>query len=280
MSAHSLAPVLRGEGWGEGRATLHVNEPIDLSDVAARESHDFRLHADLTLSPPSPRRTGARESRQLFTLTAFPTRLALHSWSRSPATASGRCSSARSCSPPSRSGSGIAWWPLALIVVPVLVWLFAFFRDPEREIPAEQHVMVSPADGTVSDITEIEHDELLGGPRRARSASSCRSSTSTSTAARATARCVKVDLQEGQVHQRDEPRQGVATRTRSTRSSSPSRRASRPIAVVKQIVGLIARRIIFTAKEGDVAAARRAHRHDQVRQPHGAVRSRSGSSRR
>src|SRR2546423_12245550 len=60
-------------------------------------------------------------------------------------------------------GISIAW-PLSLIVLPVLIWLFAFFRDPERPVPAEQHVMVSPADGAVSDITELAHDELLGGP--------------------------------------------------------------------------------------------------------------------
>src|SRR5580765_4415352 len=57
-----------------------------------------------------------------------------------------------------------AWWPLALLVLPVLIWLFAFFRDPERVVPVDQHVMVSPADGKVSDITEIDDYELLGGP--------------------------------------------------------------------------------------------------------------------
>lgn len=50
-------------------------------------------------------------------------------------------------------GLGWAWTPLALLVLPVLIWLFAFFRDPERAVPADQHVMVSPADGKVSDIT-------------------------------------------------------------------------------------------------------------------------------
>src|SRR5919106_6371257 len=54
-------------------------------------------------------------------------------------------------------------WPLSILCVAILVWLFAFFRDPEREIPAEQHVMVSPADGTVSDITELDNYDLLGG---------------------------------------------------------------------------------------------------------------------
>src|SRR5215212_3747855 len=59
---------------------------------------------------------------------------------------------------------GLWWWPISLIVLPVLIWLFAFFRDPDRPIPAEQHVMVSPADGTVSDVTENVSSDLLGAP--------------------------------------------------------------------------------------------------------------------
>src|SRR5580704_12983234 len=62
------------------------------------------------------------------------------------------------------AGLGFAWPPLSLIVLPVFIWLIAFFRDPERTVPMEQHAMVSPADGTVSDITQIENDPLLGGP--------------------------------------------------------------------------------------------------------------------
>ena len=27
---------------------------------------------------------------------------------------------------------GIEFWPLAILLVLVLIWLFAFFRDPER----------------------------------------------------------------------------------------------------------------------------------------------------
>src|SRR5271170_3480709 len=61
-------------------------------------------------------------------------------------------------------GLGWLWRPLALLVLPFLVFLFAFFRDPQRQIPTDNTAVVSPADGTVSDITEIPHDELLGGP--------------------------------------------------------------------------------------------------------------------
>jgi phosphatidylserine decarboxylase len=82
-------------------------------------------------------------------------------------------------------GLGFVWWPLALVVAPVLVFLFAFFRDPHREIPAEQAAVVSPADGTVSDITDIDNDPILDGPA-VRIGIFSASSTFTSTAAPAT----------------------------------------------------------------------------------------------
>ena len=59
---------------------------------------------------------------------------------------------------------GWVWWPLALLPLPVLVWLFAFFRDPERTSPTEQSIMVSPADGLVTDVKEIENDPYLNVP--------------------------------------------------------------------------------------------------------------------
>jgi phosphatidylserine decarboxylase len=146
-------------------------------------------------------------------------------------------------------GLGFAWWPLALIVIPVLVWLFAFFRDPEREIPAEQHVMVSPADGTVSDITELPSYDLLDGQPALR---------------------VGIFLSVFNVHVNRSPCDGVVHKViykkgkfinaMSHAKASDENESNtvvladpatkKPIAVVKQIVGLIARRIIFDAKEG------------------------------
>src|SRR4051812_34009635 len=52
---------------------------------------------------------------------------------------------------------------LGLLVIPVLIWLFAFFRDPEREITSDAKALVSPADGVVSDITELDACDLVGG---------------------------------------------------------------------------------------------------------------------
>ena len=55
----------------------------------------------------------------------------------------------------------------SLGAVPLLIlaaFFLYFFRDPNRPVPSEQHVMVSPADGAISDITDLENYELLGGP--------------------------------------------------------------------------------------------------------------------
>ncbi|MEZ6062174.1 MAG: phosphatidylserine decarboxylase family protein [Planctomycetaceae bacterium] len=39
-----------------------------------------------------------------------------------------------------------------------------FFRDPTRAIPAGPGLVVSPADGKVVEIEELDHDEFIGGP--------------------------------------------------------------------------------------------------------------------
>lgn len=55
------------------------------------------------------------------------------------------------------------WW-LTLLIVPVALSLLLFFRDPERRTPTQRGVMVSPADGHITSIFEIEHFEPLAGP--------------------------------------------------------------------------------------------------------------------
>jgi phosphatidylserine decarboxylase len=144
------------------------------------------------------------------------------------------------------------WPPLALLVVAVWAWLLAFFRDPERQLPAEQHAMVSPADGRVSDIAEIEHMDLLGGP----------------------ALRVGIFLSVFNVHINRAPCDGrvvkvIYRKGRFINAMSHARASEenesntllindlvedRPVAVVRQIVGLIARRIICSTPEGTAVA--------------------------
>ncbi|MCX7786366.1 MAG: phosphatidylserine decarboxylase [Spirochaetes bacterium] len=45
----------------------------------------------------------------------------------------------------------------------LFIFTLAFFRDPERQVPRDEKVLLSPADGTVTDITEVL-DSPLGVP--------------------------------------------------------------------------------------------------------------------
>lgn len=58
------------------------------------------------------------------------------------------------------------WLCGAVAGIAVIVWLWAlwFFRDPDRVIPSGPGLFVSPADGTVSDITQIGPESELGRP--------------------------------------------------------------------------------------------------------------------
>jgi len=58
----SLFPVLRGEGWGEGRAMLDVDETFDDRTNARPVVQRFAdVTRTLPLSPALPRSTGERE---------------------------------------------------------------------------------------------------------------------------------------------------------------------------------------------------------------------------
>jgi phosphatidylserine decarboxylase len=139
---------------------------------------------------------------------------------------------------------------LALLVVPVAIWLFAFFRDPDRDITPDAKAMVSPADGLVSDITDLETCDLVGGGPAVR---------------------IGIFLSVFNVHVNRSPCDGVVAsvvykkgkfiNAMSHASASSDNESntivlnepgtSEPVCAVKQIVGLIARRIIFDPKMGD-----------------------------
>jgi len=141
------------------------------------------------------------------------------------------------------------WLLLLVIPLAVLAWLFAFFRDPNRAIPGEQHVMVSPADGTVSDITELPHYELLGGPalRVGIFLSVFNVHINRSPC---DGKVVKVEYKKGKfINALSHAKASDENESNTVVLAEPD--GERRIAVVKQIVGLIARRIIFTAHDGD-----------------------------
>jgi phosphatidylserine decarboxylase len=52
-----------------------------------------------------------------------------------------------------------AW--LSLIFLALFLFTVAFFRDPDRPVPADPNLVVAPADGRVSDIVELDEKEVL-----------------------------------------------------------------------------------------------------------------------
>jgi phosphatidylserine decarboxylase len=55
-------------------------------------------------------------------------------------------------------------WYLALVPAVLLGLIIWFFRSPPRRVPMEPGLWVSPADGKISEITQLDHHEFIGGP--------------------------------------------------------------------------------------------------------------------
>jgi phosphatidylserine decarboxylase len=147
-------------------------------------------------------------------------------------------------------GLGLLWRPLALIALPFLIWLFAFFRDPERPGPSDANAVVSPADGKVSDITEIEHDPLIGGPA-VRVGIFLSVFNVHVNRAPCAGRVVGIEYKAGKFI--NAMKHGAASNQNESNTvvlAEPT--GERTIMVVKQIVGLIARRIVCSVSNGQL----------------------------
>ena len=138
----------------------------------------------------------------------------------------------------------ISLWLLLLILL-FFVYTISFFRDPERAVPADPDAVVAAADGTVADIVEIEETEVLNATRRR----------------------IGIFLSVFDVHTNRAPvdgriiyRKGHEGRCLDARhrDCSEKNRAMtwafenpRGVIVVRQLTGMIARRIVGWAKVGD-----------------------------
>lgn len=65
---------------------------------------------------------------------------------------------------PASAGLSLVWSPLAFVPFAVWLWVLSFFRDPLRERSFAPGELCSPADGKVTEITELPHHDTIGGP--------------------------------------------------------------------------------------------------------------------
>jgi len=62
---------------------------------------------------------------------------------------------------------GMLIHPYAAILPAVIAcYCIYFFRNPNRVIPADENLIVSPADGTVQDVVDVESDDFVKGTCR------------------------------------------------------------------------------------------------------------------
>lgn len=53
-----------------------------------------------------------------------------------------------------------SFWILAVAAIPVWLEVVYFFRDPERKPPDDPRAVISPADGTITNIEEVDEPEM------------------------------------------------------------------------------------------------------------------------
>jgi len=148
-----------------------------------------------------------------------------------------------------------AW--LSLFFFLLILYTLFFFRDPDRNIPADRNAVLAAADGTVTDISEVEETEVL----------------------KTRMRRVGIFLSIFDVHTNRAPidgrityrqhHEGLCLDARSQDCSEKNEAMTwgienpRVTVVVRQLTGAIARRIVAWAQVGDQLA--RGERFGMIR---------------
>jgi phosphatidylserine decarboxylase len=55
------------------------------------------------------------------------------------------------------------FYPVAIFLLIILAFIIFFFRNPKRIVPEGKNIIVSPADGTVMSVTEIDENDFIKG---------------------------------------------------------------------------------------------------------------------
>lgn len=139
------------------------------------------------------------------------------------------------------------WWITAAVMAVIAIWVVAFFRDPVREGPRGEALVIAPADGKVVSILPLDEPEVIGGP----------------------AIRVSIFMNVFNVHVNRYPVSGQVIFRRhrpgkffnaaiekaalENEQSDVGIRSSRGVLLVRQIAGLVARRIITDHAVGHTA---------------------------
>ena len=137
------------------------------------------------------------------------------------------------------------------VLAVILVWILAFFRDPERRCPQGKNLLLAPADGRVTDVEVVEEDGFIGGPAL-RIGIFLNIFDVHINRAPCNVKIEKIAYKKGRYKNAMNPKSGRVNESNDlwlVRTDSPSDRL-----LVRQISGAIARRIVCAAREGQELA--------------------------
>jgi phosphatidylserine decarboxylase len=135
--------------------------------------------------------------------------------------------------------------PAEIVLFLVFVWMLSFFRDPARTIVYDEKLLLSPADGTITDISVVDDSELGGKALRIGMFLSIFNVHINR--APCSVRVEKVTYKKGQFKNAMSPESGRINESNDVilvRLSEPGDKL-----LVRQVSGAIARHIVCEAKE-------------------------------
>lgn len=143
-------------------------------------------------------------------------------------------------------------WAVVLIeaiLALVCLWILAFFRDPYREPPSDENLLLAPADGRITDIETVEEGSHIGGDAIRIGIFLSIFNTHINRAP-CNVKVEKIIYKKGKYKNALNPLSGRVNESNNlvlVRNDSPKQRL-----FVRQISGAIARRIVCEAREGQV----------------------------
>jgi len=142
---------------------------------------------------------------------------------------------------------GVSAWFLAPAIPLLAMWLFclAFFRDPQRTIPTEPGLLVSPADGRVTEVSRLAEYQGIDGPALKISIFLSIFNVHVNRAPCA-GRVEKTDYRAGEFLDARHPESGIRNES-NTIVVDPDGGLPGPV-ILRQVAGMVARRIVCNVK--------------------------------
>ena len=141
----------------------------------------------------------------------------------------------------------VLFWVLEVFLAVVLIWLLSFFRDPNRKIPTGDNLILSPADGTITDIEDIDEHSFIGG-RATRIGIFLSIFSVHINRTPCGVRIEKITYRKGCFRNAINPDNGKVNESNDIAMTRLARPADKLL--VRQISGAIARRIVCDAEQG------------------------------